>query len=288
MLSHNSKYSMDIISHHLQFKNKSLKKYRVDDIETVGAWGDEPFEIKFRNNTYNKVQVKISIDGTDVLTGKPASTEIDKNMWVVNGHSTISLKAWPETNLGGAEFVFTNADNSVAFHTHGDLSNRGIIAAAVYEEDHVEPIRVHFDFNKPDHYRSRLKKSETNFKGIISTQDSVSYHDCSDFAPSAQYSYCSSKTEEKTKGLVAVGSGQHVDQKISYVTGLIKPKFAETIKIRYLWWDQLVNKLKEQQPSNSHPSGFPGDKEHKIMSIGNSPRIGKKAPESEVLFLRVS
>lgn len=34
-----SKYSMDIISHHSSFKNKNLKKYNVDGIETVGAWG---------------------------------------------------------------------------------------------------------------------------------------------------------------------------------------------------------------------------------------------------------
>lgn len=135
-----SNYTLEIISHHPQFKNKNLRQYYVDGINTVGAWGDEPFEIRFKNNTYQKVQVKISLDGTDVLTGRPATTEVSKDMWVVNGYGTLNLKAWPENNNGGASFVFTSANNSVAAHTHGNLSSRGIIAAAVYVEGHVEPI----------------------------------------------------------------------------------------------------------------------------------------------------
>src|SRR5574338_1333409 len=134
-------YSLEIISHHPTFRNKSLRKYYVEGIETVGAWGDEPFEIKFTNHTWQKVQVKITVDGTDVLTGEPATTDPTKEMWVVNGYGTLSLKAWPETSNGGAAFIFTSANNSVAIHTHGDLSSRGIVAAAVYVEGHVEPIR---------------------------------------------------------------------------------------------------------------------------------------------------
>src|SRR5208283_463285 len=138
----NPKFTLEIISHHPQFAKKSLRKYYVDGIETVGAWGDEPFEIRFKNNTYQKVQVKLSLDGTDILTGKLADTELSPKMWVVNAYDTLSLKAWPEDNNGGAGFVFTGADNSVAGHTHGNLSSRGIIAAAVFTEGHVEPQRL--------------------------------------------------------------------------------------------------------------------------------------------------
>src|SRR5271168_5367765 len=95
-------YSLEIISHHPSFSNKSLRKYYVDGIDTVGAWGDEPFEIKFTNHTWQKLQVKLSLDGTDILSGQPATTEVDEHMWVVNGGATMTLKAWPETNQGGA------------------------------------------------------------------------------------------------------------------------------------------------------------------------------------------
>src|SRR5574338_401098 len=141
-----SNYSLEVISHNPTFKNKSLRKYYVDGIDTVGAWGDEPFEIKFTNHTWQKVQVKISVDGTDVLTGATADTTTAGKMWVVNGYGTLSLKAWPENNNGGAQLVFTSANNSVAIHTHGDMSSRGIIAVAVYTEGHVEPTRIRHDY----------------------------------------------------------------------------------------------------------------------------------------------
>jgi hypothetical protein len=32
------KYTLEIISHSPNFKNKTLKKYAVDGIDTIGAW----------------------------------------------------------------------------------------------------------------------------------------------------------------------------------------------------------------------------------------------------------
>jgi uncharacterized protein YfeS len=32
-------YSLEIISHHPTFKNKSLRKYYVEGIDTIGVWG---------------------------------------------------------------------------------------------------------------------------------------------------------------------------------------------------------------------------------------------------------
>src|SRR5690606_36952116 len=147
-----------------------LKKYNIEGIETVGAWGDEPFEIRFTNHTWQKIQVKISIDGTDVLTGKLANTEVNNDMWVVNGYGTLKLKAWPENNNGGAAFLFTSANDSVAIHTHGDLSHRGIIAAAVFVEGHVEPVRINYTpviDHHHHHYYQRAKSSDYYYQTWI-------------------------------------------------------------------------------------------------------------------------
>jgi hypothetical protein len=303
-----SNYTLEIISHHSQFKNKSLRQYYVDGINTVGAWGDEPFEIRFKNNTWQKVQVKISLDGTDVLTGKPATTDVSKDMWVVNGYGTLNLKAWPETNNGGASFVFTSANNSVAVHTHGDLSSRGIIAAAVYVEGHVEPISIptpvriveehHHHYPRYRHYwdsvtspyyiggvilnNSTLGGGGTFSSNTISTADmtkgvasnSVDCFNLCDASPASAES-------KSLENLVSVGAGQHVDQKITYVTGLTKPVFTETVRVRYLWWDDLVTKLREANVPAPHASGFPGDRNQGIMSIGNTPRMGGSFRRSE-------
>ena len=291
----NPNYTLEIISHHPTFKNKSLLKYYVDGIETIGAWGDEPFEIRFKNNTWQKIQVKLSLDGTDILTGKPANTEVTNDMWMVNGYGTLNLKAWPETSNGGAQFVFTSAEKSVAVHTHGDLSSRGIIAAAVYTEGHVEPIRYtpapivinnHYPVRRRSIYDYYYGGGATYTSNTIGgtakgfSSDSISVQDCS-FNASNQNYISDSLTESNARGetkslesLVSVGAGQHVDQKFSYVPGLIKPLFTETVRVKYLWWDDLVAKLRENNVPAPHASGFPGDKKQYVMSLGATPRIG--------------
>ena len=317
MLTTKSNYSLEIISHHSKFNEKSLRKYYVDGIETVGAWGDEPFEIRFKNHTSQKVQVKLSLDGTDILTGKPADTQASSDMWVVNGYDTLSLKAWPETNNGGASFVFTSADNSVALHTHGDMSCRGIIAAAVFTEGHVEPIRYnppiivkehHYhpyptypyyyppvDVIYPNTYpiwinntigtcdglNGGITYTANNFGTMVPQSVSSASFDCNfvggPAAASGAETFGSTLDEvSDSRGLetlVSIGAGEHVDQKITYVTGLIKPIFSETIRVKYVWWDELVAKLRTETKAQVQPSGFPGDKQ-KNIDLGKIPRIG--------------
>jgi hypothetical protein len=320
----NPNYTLEIISHHPTFKNKSLRKYYVEGIDTIGAWGDEPFEIKFTNHTYQKIQVKLSVDGTDLLTGDVADTEPNKDMWVVNGYGTLSLKAWPETNNGGAQLVFTSANNSVAVHTHGNLSSRGIIAAAVFTEGHVEPVRLNYPqyiYTTPvivptvtpvypygvyptwggggTYGSSGISGSTGTIGGVYSNSvinnsnasgvGGVSYNSCEpntfgDTLGSATMDCMelesdanaapSGRRSKSLQSLAAVGAGQHVDQKITYVSGLIKPIFGETVRVRYLWWDDLVATLRSHNVPAPHASGFPGDVKQNIMSIGNTPRIG--------------
>jgi hypothetical protein len=288
----NPNYSLEVISHHPNFKNKNLRKYYVEGIDTIGAWGDEPFEIVFKNNTWQKVQVKLTIDGTDILTGDLATSDNTNNMWVVNGYGTLSLKAWPETNNGGAAFVFTSANNSVAIHTHGDLSNRGIIAAAVYTEGHVEPIiynpilRCKKDFTYPPAYPSYppaypiwigVNNTTTSFGGGGTySSSSISCQSLGSSSDSISQSYYSNNSADSFKSLeslAAVGAGQHVDQKISYVAGLIKPVFTESVRVKYMWWDDLVSKLRSNNVAKPHPSGFPADR-NKNIDLGTTPKIG--------------
>lgn len=275
-------YSLDVVSHHEKFAGKTFLKYHVDQIDTVGVWGDEPFEIRFKNNTYKKVQVKISVDGTDILTGQPANTEVNKDMWVVQPYGTLSLKAWTETQNGGARFVFASANNSVALHTHGDMSNRGIIAAAVFIEGQPAPTYTHpswdyynfgtgiGDFSKGIGSRGSSLGGTYNSNVIRSNSLSASYNSASlDISPISENSVNNSDLES----LVAVGAGEHVEQKITYVQGLVKPVFNQTLRLRYLWWDDLKTALRANNVPLPHPSGFPGDKP--IMSLGSTPRMVK-------------
>ena len=289
----NGLYSLEVVSRHPEFSGKSLKKYSVDGIETVGAWGNEPFEVVFKNNTWNKVQVKLSIDGTDILTGKPADTEVNGDMWVVNGYGTLKLKAWPETNKGGAQFIFTSAEKSVAVNTHGDLSSRSIIAAAVYTESYVAPVSFYnsiYDWSGA----TRIGGNFGGFNDYLSS-DGITAGNCSlgdqafgcslndglelhtsTVSASAAATPDSRRLKKSMQSLAAVGAGQHIQQNIQQTTGLIKPALGEIVRVRYMWWTELKEAC---QAAGIQPigSGFPGE-EKRMMSIGNTPRIGSWSP----------
>ena len=215
------------------------------------------------------------------------------------------------------------ATNSVAVHTHGDLSNRGIIAAAIFTEGHVEPIKItppvrveehhyhHYPYTypitpTPSPYEpywiyntttntgnygrgssSGILRSKrcsimpsaagggtytsniaNNSSGNLGSYDSMSF--------SADISDGEAEVYASLEELVSVGAGEHVDQKITYVTGLIKPIFTETVRVKYLWWDDLVAKLRTQTKAEAQPSGFPGDVKQKNIDLKGTPRIGKK------------
>lgn len=291
---HSSKYSLDIVSHHAQFKNRSLKKYNVNGIETVGAWGDEPFEVRFRNNTGQKLQVKVSIDGTDILTGDLADTQVSKDMWVVEPYRTLNLKAWPENSKGGAAFVFTSASNSVANHIHGDLSNRGVIAVAVFTEGHVVPQRINYSFDrlmlgdgtKGGYSDSRRRER----KALVPQSKSMSYTDIAnagkvyDTSMEASLS-CNEISDNDLDSLVAVGAGEQVEQKITYVEGLIKPIFSEVVKVKYMWWDELKETLRGEKPKQTQ-DGFPGDKKT-ILDLGSTPRVKTTDSQAWLTYSRV-
>jgi hypothetical protein len=134
-----NKYTVDVVSLDKHAESRQLKKYAIEDIDHIGVHENEPFEIHFKNNSLRKVQIRVSIDGTDILTGEPASTEPMGEMWMVSPYQTTKLKAWPESHNGGGRFLFTDTDKSVALNTHGDLSSKGVIAVAVFEEGYVPP-----------------------------------------------------------------------------------------------------------------------------------------------------
>jgi hypothetical protein len=292
-------YTLDIISHHPQFDGKTLRKYVVDGISTIGAW-EEEFSVVFRNNTAQKIETLISIDGINTTNGKLASTNTSDERWVVQPYGVLELKAWRESDQGGAAFRFTNSQNSVAAHTTGDLSSLGIIAAAVFVEgEKPEPIRViekeYVPYpvypiypTNPPLYPSpwwevqdyRYNDQWTYGKGYANQQTMYpastlgvagynangggTYSSCSTL-PNADYDFDESN--------VGVGAGQYTSQPISYVVGLTKPVLTETIRVRFMWWNEMVEKLRAQDNKPvPQPSGFPADKP-KGINLKQTPRI---------------
>ncbi len=234
---------LDIISQYNDFRGRTLQQYNVERINTIGVYGDEPFSIRFRNSSINKVQVKLSLDGTDIISGQVANHNPQSKMWVVNGYGSMELKAWPESHQGGAAFVFSSVENSVAAHTHGDLTAKGFINCAVFVEGYIPPQRFY----------------------------GVAVAGCGDYEAPKTFSLNRSveRSAEASMG-PAIGAGSYQEQKISSAEGLREPILSQIIQVRYLWWDDLVAKLRSGVGLHTaeYPTGFHG------IDLGSTPRIG--------------
>ena len=91
-------YELNIVSQNPKFRGETIVKHHIENIDTIGVWGEEPFEIQFKNHTSKRVQVRLSLDGTDVLTATPASAQRRTiSSCQVPGGSTVNSRNRPKT-----------------------------------------------------------------------------------------------------------------------------------------------------------------------------------------------
>lgn len=276
-----SKYDLEIVSLEPGHEGKTFKQYSVNNEQTIGVFENEPFKICFRNKTAKKIQVRVAIDGTDILTGEEAATSTEGRMWIVNPYGVLELKAWPETNQGGSSFLFGKSKNSVAANTHGNMSATGIIAVAVFEETYEPPqfksiMPISGGWRSSDFcgssgsggtYGSSMRRSMTFDSDSLSLGENVDY--C-----------CNIETETKA----AVGAGEYVNQQIKTATGLISPKLGSVVQLKYEWWTSLKSKIREQHKEAPAPfQGFPGDKKS-FINLDNVPKIEKRQIKKKKYF----
>ena len=88
-------YSLDVVSLHPEFQHKKFKKYDLEGIDTIGVFDSENFAVVFKNNTNQRLQVKLTLDGTSILNGKPGCLDADTtdDVFSVSPYGTLYLKA---------------------------------------------------------------------------------------------------------------------------------------------------------------------------------------------------
>jgi hypothetical protein len=229
---------------------KTLRQYNIGGENIVGAHGNEAFAVRIRNKQAGRIECKLSLDGTDVANGGEASADATGTRWVIDGYGSMLLSAWPERKDGGAAFVFGQASAAVAAHTHGNMSHQGVIAVAVFVEGapvvHHEP-----------------------WYGSSFTYDCmpVSYNANRGGNPNLE------------RFGSAVGAGSQVEQHIATAAGLRRPKLAEIVRVRHVWWDDLRAMLDDQaitrdrRPFAGIP-GFPATRQDPFrgVNLGSTPR----------------
>lgn len=288
----NEKYTLSIIS---KETNKKLKKYFVKDNTYVGVKENEVFHIQFKNNTDKPVEISLSLDGVNILSGKK-SVSYDERFHI-RAHQNAVFKCYPETNKGGAEFVFTHTENSVAKNLINQVSKVGQIQVCVYEEAYVDPELFKFEplklINETYSTGPKYKMlhtpstsvplggafsyaSDATITGETLTGDSIA---CGPAAACYAASganltlgntHLNNEVKEqdtKIKTKASIGAGSLVKQEFGEVKGFRSPFLTETIVLNYMWWGEL-----EEMIEQNLDSVIEGEAKS-IMSLKNVPRI---------------
>ena len=97
----------------------------------VGADG-ERYKIVVRNATTARFEVVASVDGLDVVDGKPADP--DRRGYIVDPHDTLVIDGFRTSSADVAAFRFGKVADSYAAQTSGDR-NVGVIGLAIFAEE---------------------------------------------------------------------------------------------------------------------------------------------------------
>lgn len=90
------------------------------------------YTIRFTNRSPGRVLAIFSVDGLDVLKGKPAGHLSEG--YVINANGTLDIPGWKVDDATAAEFFFSRSSKSYVAKIGGSISNTGVIGAMVFRE----------------------------------------------------------------------------------------------------------------------------------------------------------
>ncbi len=101
-----------------------------------GSHGAE-YSIVVKNCCKCRVQVILSVDGLDVIDGKPAS--VKRPGYIIDPDQTLTVKGFRTSYDTVAAFQFSSVSESYANMRHGETRNVGVIGLAAFTEKGFDP-----------------------------------------------------------------------------------------------------------------------------------------------------
>ena len=127
---------------------RPVREYTHKGMQFIESRHGSNYSIKLKNDGATKVMAVVSVDGLDVITGKPA--EKTNKGYIVDAYSSTEIKGYRLSDTDSAAFVFVSKDKSyVANSAQGDKRNSGVIGIRVFEEkpEKVKVIEKHIHHN---------------------------------------------------------------------------------------------------------------------------------------------
>jgi len=118
-------------------RGQFLENFTVDGKKYVIGENGHRYSILVRNNTNTRLETVLSVDGLDVLDGKPAS--VTKPGYVIAPYATLTVDGFRQNMEAVAAFRFGTMADSYTEQKYGDTTNAGVIGVAIFHELGSQP-----------------------------------------------------------------------------------------------------------------------------------------------------
>jgi hypothetical protein len=111
---------------------RPTREYQKNGMSFIEARLGTNYTVKLKNDNSYKVMAVLSVDGLDVITGKPA--EESNKGYILDPYSSVEIKGYRISDENSAAFIFTSKGKSYVQQTKGDARNSGVIGVRVFGE----------------------------------------------------------------------------------------------------------------------------------------------------------
>lgn len=108
-----------------------MKEYRHEGRTYVEAKKNSEYSVEIKNHSNKKVLAIVSVDGLDVIKGKPATNE--SAGYVINANDSIKIQGFRKDSDTVGSFKFTESENSYSAD-QGYSGNQGVISVRFFDE----------------------------------------------------------------------------------------------------------------------------------------------------------
>jgi len=114
-----------------------LKNYNAGNRRYVVGRKGSNYSLVVKNLCHSRLEVLLSVDGLDVMDGRPASFR--KRGYIIQPGKTLTVKGFRTSESAVASFKFSSVSNSYSNARHGTTRNVGVIGLAVFTEKGIDP-----------------------------------------------------------------------------------------------------------------------------------------------------
>ena len=128
---------------------RAFKEYAHKGQSVIEARHGSNYSVKIKNDNSHRVMAVLSVDGLDVISGKPAE-DVNKG-YIIDAYSYVEIKGYRISDANSAAFIFSSKGQSYVANTKGTARNCGVIGVRVFKEKEkpAPPMVVHHHHHAP-------------------------------------------------------------------------------------------------------------------------------------------